>query len=90
MRAVLNYSHAIPITFAFGLANVPANTTTDLQTRNGGAGYLVPTGFDFYPAIVFVTSNAAITAGTLTAKCTSSGTAVASVVRLRSLMGVGL
>jgi hypothetical protein len=70
------YDHAIPVSFEFGLADVPANATTDLQTRLGGAGFFVPTGLDFYPAVGFVTSNSDLTAGTLTAKVTSNGTAL--------------
>ena len=72
------YRNGLPVTLQFGAADVPANTTTDLAFAQGGAGWPVPTGYDFYPQTLAVISNADLTAGTLTGKVTSNGTAVTS------------
>jgi hypothetical protein len=65
------------ITLQFLLANVPANATTDLTLPGGNAGLVVPTGYEFHPTFLQISSNADLTAGTATAKVTADGTELA-------------
>ena len=69
-----------PVSFAYFLANPAASATTAMTTFNqAGLGFQVPTGFTFYPMAIFLTGNAAVAAGTITAKVTDSGTVLAPV-----------
>jgi len=56
------------ITLQFGSANVVKNATTDLKFTNGGAGFIVPTGYVFHAVCLHAETNADITAGTETYK----------------------
>ncbi len=70
------YRDGIPVALHFVLANVPANATTVMTLPGGGAGFEVPTGYDFYPQIASFISNADLTAGSWTAKVTDDGTVI--------------
>lgn len=62
------------ITLPFELANVPASATTNMTLSQGSTGFVVPTGYSFYPQILSINSNADATAGTCTGKVTGDGT----------------
>lgn len=65
------------VTLQFILANVPKNATTDMTLPGGNAGFLVPTGYAFHPMFLQISSNADITAGTVTGKVIDDGTELA-------------
>jgi hypothetical protein len=46
----------------------------DLLLAQGGAGFVVPTGYSFHPLCLSASSNADLTAGTATFKVTDNGT----------------
>lgn len=67
-----------PVSFQVAIANPAASATTAATAAQGGAGLVVPTGYKFHPMLISVTSNADLTAGTLTAKVTDNGTALSN------------
>jgi hypothetical protein len=67
-----------PISLPFFLANPAANATTAMTTFNQAAtGFVVPTGFTFYPMAIFLSGNAAVAAGSIIAKVTDNTTVLA-------------
>lgn len=68
----------VNVTIQFSKADPAANTTTvvPLSGGQGGSTFVVPVGHVFRPLYLFVASNAALSAGTLTAKVTDNGTAI--------------
>lgn len=71
-------SAGFPVSFQVAIANPAANATTAATAAQGGAGLVVPTGYEFHPLLISVTSNADLTAGSLIAKVTDNGTALAN------------
>src|SRR5262245_65890831 len=75
-----DFRDGFPVSLAYMLANPAASATTAMTcVGQGGAGFQVPTGYTFYPMAIFLTGNAAVAAGTITAKVTDSGTILAPV-----------
>lgn len=66
--------NGIPVTLQFEIANPAAGATTDLTLAQGGSGFVVPTGFAFYPLVLGGVSNADLTAGTATFQVIFDGT----------------
>jgi hypothetical protein len=71
-------SAGFPVSFQVAIANPAANATTPATAAQGGPGLVVPAGYEFHPLLIAVASNADLTAGTLTAKVTDNGTALAN------------
>lgn len=67
-----------PLTLQFGSTDVVANATTDCVLTHGSSGFEIPSGYDFYPTIMSISASEALTAGTITGKVTSNGTAITS------------
>ena len=65
------------ITLQFILANLAKNGTTDMTLPGGNTGLLVPTGYAFHPVFLQISSNADLTAGTVTGKVIADGTELA-------------
>ena len=68
----------LTITLHFNKANVLENASTAMVISGGQAAddWTVPTGYVFKPLLLEGESNADLTAGTLTFKVTSNGTAI--------------
>ena len=67
-----------PVSFPFTLANPAAAATTAMTTPTQAAtGYLVPTGFIFFPMAIFLSANAALTGGSAIGKVTDDTTILA-------------
>jgi hypothetical protein len=67
MAGDLTYDLGLPITLHFGLANATGNATQALTLAQGGAGFVVPTGYKFHPLLLQVGANEAVTAGSAVA-----------------------
>jgi len=67
-----------PVSFQVAIANPGAGATTAATAAQGGAGLVVPAGYEFHPLLISVTSNADLTAGSLIAKVTDNGTVLAN------------
>jgi len=81
MANELEFPHGLPITLTLALANPAANTANqDLLLAQGGAGFVVPTGYEFHPVLLSVSSNADLTAGTATFKVVDNGTELTNSV----------
>lgn len=76
MANELSFSHGLPVSLHFELANPLAAATTDMVMSSvaGDAGFRVPTGYKFHPILLSIDSNDDLAAGTLTAKVTNGGT----------------
>lgn len=64
------------LTLIYSLANPTVNATSDLTFAQSGAGFKVPSGFDFIPDLLHLESNADLTAGTWTGKVIDDGTEI--------------
>lgn len=78
MAGDLTYPFGLPITLHYGKANVEPNATTALTLAQGGAGFVVPTGYKFHPILLHAESNAAITTDSATLKVRANTTALTS------------
>lgn len=67
-----------PISFQVAIANPSASATTAATAAQGNGGLVVPTGYAFHPLLISVSSNADLSGGTLIAKVTDNGTALAN------------
>ena len=90
MANELDPKYGSTITLQFGQANVPANAVTDMKFSQGGAGFLVPAGHAFFPALLYSASNGAIAAGKITFQVIDNGSEIGGpVVELSSLAQAG-
>lgn len=80
--AIESMPYGMPITLVFTLANLAQGATTKAALTGGQtqttSGFIVPTGCVFKPIGISMQGNAAVSAGTVIAKCTDNGTAIAN------------
>lgn len=72
----LDYSAGVSVSLQFSVANPAANATTAMTMPQAARGFVVPAGYRFHPVSLSLSSNAALSAGTATARVRANGTAV--------------
>ena len=72
------YDRGVDATLILSIANPLAAATTDAVLAQGGAGFIVPTGYEAHPIYLGVRSNADLTAGTATFQVIDNGTELAN------------
>ena len=78
MSNELTRDDGLPITIPFVFQDAVAGATNVMTLPGGGAGFKVPTGYKFHPLALHGQSDTDLTAGTITFKARSDGTALAN------------
>jgi hypothetical protein len=76
MAGDLSYEYGLPLALQYGKANLAGNATTLLTLTQGGAGFVVPTGYKFHPMLLHAEVNAAVQGGSGVVKVTANTTAL--------------
>jgi hypothetical protein len=76
MTSRLGIETGVPVTLHFVFQDAVANATNVMTLPGGGAGFKVPTGYQFHPVCLHAESDTALTAGTITFKVRADGTAL--------------
>jgi hypothetical protein len=63
-----------PVTLQFIVTDVAADAITDGTLASGGAGWIVPAGFEFHPLMLHAEANEAVTAQSIAVKVIVGGT----------------
>lgn len=78
MANELTRDDGISVSFEFVFQDAVAGTTNVMTLPGGGAGFKVPTGYNFHAVALHGESDTDLTAGTITFKVRDDGTALAN------------